>query len=617
MKKFYLFLIMLLSVIAPQAADAFSITINVDDASRLNVFLNGYKELVNGDNVFEVNDGDYLSIYTKQNDIAIKSVFNGDKELKLENYSTFNVKLTESEHTGAKFVVKTATVDEMRTASCKVTVDDASKVTLYLPGTFSTLPLKDGENNVKFIPGTESVFTVKPASYDNPLYKVTHNSVAAEADWGSYTLKNVADGDVIDIQANYPDIDCAVKFNINAEGVGVISGVMVNGNEVTNYMDDNFTVKCGSNISITRNSEDYKMESFKVNGEDKTDDFYYSDSHDYFVTDATTFDITAKKYATFKATIDIDDVSHATVYKGHSYDDNAFDMKNGKNEIEVSEKQPIISLVAKDGYCFTSVNDGTTEYTDKSASNIELDVTDGMVLKVVTAAIVRDKKALVYVDDRSATSSLVFSRGDNNRIEIGTGYNELEFYKGDNPFSVTVYASTKKVYKNDVAVDPTYTYGSYYNFNLADGDVVKMFFTKTPAMVKADITANGGAENLSVVKDRIQPVADFSAGISCLEDTELAFAAKEGYSIKALTVDGTAATAEADGTYKVVVKADANIVVDLQTASGISSVTNADASRTANVYNANGVLVLKNATPEHTAKLAKGLYIINGKKVVR
>lgn len=108
MKKFYLFLIMLLSVIAPQAADAFSITINVDDASRLNVFLNGYKELVNGDNVFEVNDGDYLSIYTKQDDIAIKSVFNGDKELKLENYSTFKVELTESEHTGAKFVVKTA-----------------------------------------------------------------------------------------------------------------------------------------------------------------------------------------------------------------------------------------------------------------------------------------------------------------------------------------------------------------------------------------------------------------------------------------------------------------------------------------------------------------------------
>lgn len=616
MKKFYLFLIMLLSVIAPQAADAFSITINVDDASRIEVFLNGTKDVVNGDNVFEVNDGDYLSINTKQNDIAIKSVFNGDKELKLESFSTFRVKLSESEHTGAKFVVKTATLDEMRTASCKVTVDDASKVTLFLPGTYSTLPLKDGENDVKFIPGTESVFTVKPASYETPLYKVTHNSVAAEADWGSYTLKNVANGDVIDIQTNYPDIDCAVKFNVNAEGVGFIKSVTVNGNEVTNYLDNNFTVKCGSHISITRNSEDYKLESFKVNGEDKTDDFY-EESYDFFVTDAATFDITAKKYATFKATVDIDDVSHATVYKGYYYYYKAFDLKNGKNEIEVSEKQPLISLVAKDGYYFTSVNDGTTEYTDKSASNIELDVTDGMVLKVVTAAIVRDKKALVYVDDRSATSSLVFSRGDNNRIEIGTGYNELEFYKGDNPFSVTVYASTKKVYKNDVAVDPTYTYGSYYNFNLADGDVVKMFFTKTPATVKADITANGGAENLSVVKDRIQPVADFSAGISCLEDTELAFAAKEGYSIKALTVDGTAATAEADGTYKVVVKADANIVVDLQTASGISSVTNADASRTANVYNANGVLVLKNATPEQTAKLAKGLYIINGKKVVR
>lgn len=615
MKKFYLFLIMLLSVIAPQAADAFSITLNVDDASRINVFLNGTKDVVNGDNVFEVKDGDYLSV-TTQNNAGLVSVFNGDKAVKLDSYSSFRLKLTESEYAGAKFIVKTATLDEMRTASCKVTVDDPSKVTLRLSRTFTTVQLKSGENEVKFIPGTESTFTISPQSYNTPLYKVTRNSVAAEAEWGSYTLKNVAEGDVIDIQANYPDIDCAVKFNVNAEGVGFIKSVTVNGNEVTNYLDDNFTVKCGSTISITRNSEDYKLESFKVNGEDKTSDFY-EDSYNIFVTDATTLDITAEKYTTFKATVDIDDVSHATVYKGYSYYDDAFDMKNGKNEIEVSEKQPLISLVAKDGYYFTSVNDGTTEYTDQSTSEIKVDVTDGMVLKVVTAAIVRDKKALVYVDDRSATSSMVFSRGDYNRIEIGTGYNELEFYKGDNPFSVTVYANTKKVYKNDVAVDPTYSGGSYFRFCLEDGDVVKMFFTKTPATVKADITANGGAENLSVVKDRIQPIADFSAGISCLEDTELALAAKEGYSIKALTVDGTAATAEADGTYKVVVKADANIVVDLQTASGISSVTNADANRTANVYNANGVLVLKNATPEQTAKLAKGLYIINGKKVVR
>lgn len=615
MKKFYLFLIMLLSVIAPQAADAFSITLNVDDASRINVFLNGPKDVVNGDNVFEVNDGDYLSV-TTQNNAGLVSVFNGDKAVKLDSYSSFRLKLTESEYAGAKFIVKTATLDEMRTASCKVTVDDPSKVTLRLSRTFTTVQLKSGENEVKFIPGTESTFTISPQSYNTPLYKVTRNSVAAEAEWGSYTLKNVAEGDVIDIQANYPDIDCAVKFNVNAEGVGFIKSVTVNGNEVTNYLDDNFTVKCGSTISITRNSEDYKLESFKVNGEDKTSDFY-EESYDFFVTDAATFDITAKKYATFKATVDIDDVSHATVYKGYSYYDDAFDMKNGKNEIEVSEKQPLISLVAKDGYYFTSVNDGTTEYTDNNVSKIELSVVDGMVLKVVTAAIVRDKKALVYVDNKKATNSLVFSRSDRETIVIGTGYNELEFYKGDSPFSVTVSASTKKVYKNDVAVDPLYSGGSYFSFSLEDGDVVKMFFTKTPATVKVDITANGGAENLSVVKDRIQPVADFSAGISCLEDTELAFAAKEGYSIKALTVDGTAATAEADGTYKVVVKADAKIVVDLQTASGISSVTNADASRTANVYNANGVLVLKNATPEQTAKLAKGLYIINGKKVVR
>lgn len=82
MKKFYLFLIMLLSVIAPQAADAFSITLNVDDASRINVFLNGYQDLVNGDNVFEVKDGDYLSI-TTQNNAGLVSVMNGGKARQL------------------------------------------------------------------------------------------------------------------------------------------------------------------------------------------------------------------------------------------------------------------------------------------------------------------------------------------------------------------------------------------------------------------------------------------------------------------------------------------------------------------------------------------------------
>ena len=95
MKKFYLFLIMLLSVIAPQAADAFSITLNVDDASRINVFLNGTKDVVNGDNVFEVKDGDYLSV-TTQNNAGLVSVFNGDKAVKLDSYSSFRLKLTES-----------------------------------------------------------------------------------------------------------------------------------------------------------------------------------------------------------------------------------------------------------------------------------------------------------------------------------------------------------------------------------------------------------------------------------------------------------------------------------------------------------------------------------------
>ena len=48
----------------------------------------------------------------------------------------------------------------MRTATCKVIVDDASKVTLGLSGTYTTVALVTGENNVKFVPDVESPFDI-------------------------------------------------------------------------------------------------------------------------------------------------------------------------------------------------------------------------------------------------------------------------------------------------------------------------------------------------------------------------------------------------------------------------------------------------------------------------
>ena len=135
-------------------------------------------------------------------------------------------------------------------------------------------------------------------------------------------------------------------------------------------------------------------------------------------------------------------------------------------------------------------------------------------------------------------------------------------------------------------------------------------------MVEATINVDGDAEKLNVTKDRIVSVTNFASALSCLEGTEVAFSTADGYAIKAIDMNGTAVTAETDGSYKVVVNSNSTINVKVAVASGIGSVTTS-AQKGADVYTIAGVLVLKNATPSQINALAKGLYIINGKTVVR
>lgn len=612
MKKSFI-LTVLLMVVALVPMQAFNVTVNVDDASRLTLYLgSSAQSLSNGDNVLDVKTGDRL-YFSANTGFVLKQVNNGTSDEYISSLTSCSVNLDESKHAGAKWVVTTATLDEVRTAVCKVTVDDASKVTLGTSGTYSKLNLENGVNNVKFVPGIESPLVVSAKDSNTSLYSVTKNGTSVSASYGSYRI-DVVDGDEINIEANYPNIDYAVKFNLSEKADGFITEVLVNNVAVTNYLDDNFTVKAGSKVTIKGNTNDYKLESFKVNGSDI--DFY--GSYEFMVTTASTVNIVAHKYGNMTAHVNIDDASHVTVYKGYSYYGNKADVKTGLNDVEIPESAPILCIAANDGFRLVSVTDGTTEYTDRDGfSEVNVKAVDGMNLTVTTAALVRDKKAVVYVEDADAPSMMRFMRKDYTQQKLATGYNTVEFYDGDNPFSTSVYGTTSlNVYKNDELVTPPYAGAQTYSLTLADNDVVKLFFTKTPAKVEATITVDGDAEKLNVTKDRIVSVTNFASALSCLEGTEVAFSTADGYAIKAIDMNGTAVTAETDGSYKVVVNSNSTINVKVAVASGIGSVTTS-AQKGADVYTVAGVLVLKNATPSQINALAKGLYIINGKTVVR
>lgn len=612
MKKSFI-LTVLLMVVALVPMQAFNVTVNVDDASKLTLYLgSSAQSLTNGDNVLDVKTGDRL-YFSANTGFVLKQVNNGTSDEYISSLTSCIVNLDESKHDGAKWVVTTATLDEVRTAVCKVTVDDASKVTLGTSGTYSKLKLENGVNNVKFVPGIESPLVVSAKDSNTSLYSVTKNGTSVSASYGSYRI-DVVDGDEINIEANYPNIDYAVKFNLSEKADGFITEVLVNNVPVTNYLDDNFTVKAGSKVTIKGNTNDYKLESFKVNGSDI--DFY--GSYEFMVTAASTVNIVAHKYGNMTAHVNIDDASHVTVYKGYSYYGNKADVKTGLNDVEIPESAPILCIAANDGFRLVSVTDGTTEYTDRDGfSEVNVKAVDGMNLTVTTAALVRDKKAVVYVEDADAPSMMRFMRKDYTQQKLATGYNTVEFYDGDNPFETSVYGTTSlNVYKNDELVTPSYAGAKSYSLTLADNDVVKLFFTKTPAKVEATINVDGDAEKLNVTKDRIVSVTNFASALSCLEGTEVAFSTADGYAIKAIDMNGTAVTAETDGSYKVVVNSNSTINVKVAVASGIGSVTTS-AQKGADVYTVAGVLVLKNATPSQINALAKGLYIINGKTVVR
>lgn len=613
MKKNYFVLIILFVIIASLKANAFNITVNVDDASRVSLYLGSSKQtLTDGDNVLDVKTGDRL-YFSANTGYVLKSVMNGTTAETISSLTSCMIGLDEATHTDAKWIVTTCPLDDVRTASCKVIVDDASKVTLGFSGTYTTYALKDGENDVKFVPEVESTFAISAKDNSVSLYSVKKNSEPVSPQYGTYRI-DVVNGDKIEIQANYPDEDYSVKFNLSEKAEGFITKVQVNGVEVKNFMDDNFTVKAGSQVSITGNTNDYSLESFKVNGSDV--DFY--GSYSFMVTGPTNVDIIAHKYGNISAVLDIDDASHVTVYKGYSYYGNSVEVKTGKNTIEVPESTPVIAIKANDGYTLVSVSDGTTDFVERDGnSEVNVKVTDAMNIIVKTAELVRDKNAVVYVEDASVPSYMRFMRKDYTTIDLATGYNHIPFYDGDLPFSSSFYGtSTLNVYKNDELLEPQYTGATSYTLNVEDNDVVKFFFTKTPAIAKATVTVEGDAKELTAVKDQIKEVADFTNPIPCLEDTELSFSVSDKSSVKSFTMNGTAVTPQEDGTYKVIITADSDIKVELGVASGIKSVT-ASENKANNVYTTDGVLVIKNATRSQIDGLAKGIYIINGKKIIR
>lgn len=616
MRKIYSFFIVAILTLVSMTANAINITLNIDDPSRVSVSVNySPVEVVAGDNQFTVDEYQSVNIKAKDNAFITKVVRSmegaEDTEEYVSNMTECNIYVS-SYNAGATWTVTSVNADDSRDGSCTVTVDDPSNVELQRSGTYTYVDLTAGDNTVKFSTANELPLNIRPKNYGTALYQVKVDGEVV-APQGTQWSISPANGSKIEIFANFPDVDVPVHFTYtNEEAKGFITNVTVNGTAVTNYNDADFTVKAGSKVEISGNASDYNLVSFKINGNAQ----YFYSPYNFIVTDETTIEVDAHKYGTVKAMLTVDNPDNIIVYKGNSYNNDIITgLTAGDNGIELSETNAQIQVKPASGCFITSLTVNGSKYSADYEGAYTITVTEGMKIVVESGAIERNSKAMVYIDDRAAASQYFnFMRSDRSSIDIATGYNEVNFYEGDNPFGLSWHgASYANVYVNNEYLKPSYDGSTTYELNLTDGDVVKIFLASNPEMLDAEITAGESvdASKVAVVMDRITNVAEWAAKHSVLPGTEISIMPEADYGIK-VTVDGTEMTAGEDGAYTIIVSKNTAIAIIAATV-GISG-TVADKAVAGNVYNMQGMRVADNG---NTANLPAGVYIINGKKIVK
>ena len=629
MKKIYsFFAVALIALFSFSANATISITVNLDNADAVTVTTSGANygdpevevPVQTGDNVFTSEDdtayiryniipkdGYAITSIVDENGTALSGFYGGTAYVYLYSY-----------YSGKHWYVSTMNLEEARTASFTMTVDDPSLVTATLSGTKSRLDVQEGTATYKFAPGVENVLTLFSQG-DKNIYSITKNDEPITVD--SYSVQiPLEDGCNIVVQAQWPDIPCSVSLQYDHEATpNLITGAAVNYENV-DLVDDSFSCQLGDEVAVYMNSNDYNVTGIKINGEEQNMSYFYGNLYFTVSQEENVVEITAAPYGTITAIVNVTCKDAFSVYKQYQSPENLVEIVEGENIIELSQKNNSISYSVNPGYELVSATktEGDLDPIDISNSPYIYDITDGMVINLVGQAEVLDSHAVIWVDDMSA-ANYYFSFENAKRFNYATsmenGYTEFDFSENSyNPFGLGWAGDNiqKFVFLNGEAKNPNYEGGSFWNLTIADGDVVKAFVAAEPVNCTVSIDAEEGVAT-EVTVDRISPVTDWSEGVSCFNGTEVAIAAslEDPDKTVVVTLNDESLVAGEDGKYVFVVENVTNSVSITTTTSGVKSMIS---DKTVSpVFNLQGIRV---ANSDDLNNLPAGVYVVDGKKVV-
>ena len=477
MKKIFTFL--LIAVVAAMSASAVTVRLDIDDISRIQVLIDDEQDvpnLISGYNEIDVDPGTAVYIVARQGCTLLSvAETNGDYKYDMPIHADdgrqFSIINVYSDY-GDTYVIKSASQADTRTSECTIKVDDPAKVKVINTADESTVELTYGDNTYRFDPQNENKLTIKPTG--KPLYSVTVDGIEAPFSGYAYAVE-LTDGCTVDIRANYPDKDCTVKFVLSGDQADLfIRNVDVDGRAVTDFMSDSFTVKAGSEISITGHTDEWQVTECTVNGVATA----FSNPLNVFVTEATTIAITVSKYATFPMTINVDDPARIHAYRGYSYNNDELTLSPGANRVDITRNTPIVSFVPAEGCYIKSLEVDGYEYADdelRVAPVMVGSLTDNSSITVTTGVIDRNMDASISVEP-SLAGQVTLIRSDHSDVALAGETTSFKFYEGDNPFTLELAAASDNIV---VTVDgreiaPIYPSSPRYSLTLANGSVMRV-----------------------------------------------------------------------------------------------------------------------------------------------
>lgn len=566
---------------------------------------------------FTCEDGYVIKSITKDGVSVINSYDSGKVDLTVYPQSPIAG--------GETYSVECSSLAELRTLHVSLEVMGSDDEVSTDPELLSKVKVQRGNytdvpsskwSDIALIPSSELPLIISSSSYNKTLYKCTLNGESQTMYEGKFTLSNLTNGDKIQVWPDYPDVNVPLTF----EGfTDAITGITVDGEPVDKevWSVAGYTVKLGSQVYVSLDTNNYSVESVTVNGESKPT--YYC-SFTVSSESAIKIVITGSKKEPYKVTLNYEPETIRVYNATYANPEAEITLSDtGTTEIEVPAGQKELYFVATEGNKITQIYNETTNSKEYSTSN--LTIYSNCELTIYTEEFVRDQTCVFYLqEDLNWYSKSITLAPASTREEIALedGYNFIKYNNSDRPFlfSCNPMSGDAVIFLNGERIQNTYDSTPFET--MEPNSVIKIFSNANAIPTYALTVDNQSEGAVSILADYVNAIESTEAQVIGTTDimfeiTETAAETAASTAPYVIKVNDTEVTANAEGNFIATITADSKIEVTKSETDPVNpddpdvSIVEISAEKAGNIYNLQGVKVIN---PK------KGIFISNGKKIV-